>query len=119
MDEVSGTERAVAEALWAKVSVDLTDDGPHEAYLAHCTEHELLDEAARRYREVKDELDDEEQELKDRLDKRLAGIATLAMAKLDVEHEPPPTGLVMRIMQFIIVGFTVVSLWLLVRALLM
>lgn len=119
MDDVGGTERAVAEALWAKVEADLSEAGPHQAYLAHCTDHDMLDEAARRYREAKDALDEKDESLKELLDERLTAIATLAMAKLDVEHEPPPVSPLMRILQLVIIGFSVVSVWMLVRALLM
>ncbi len=119
MEDVGGTERAVAEALWAKVEADLSETGPHQAFLAHCTDHDMLDEAARRYREAKDAVDDDDEALRELLDQRLTAIATLAMAKLDVEHEPPPVSPLMRILQLVIIGFTVASVWMLARAMLM
>jgi len=113
-----GTERAVAEALWAKIASDPSADGPHQAFLSHCAESDQLDEAARRYREAKDELEGEDA-LREVYDQRLAAIATLALAKLDVEHEPPPLSLPLRIIQVLMLGIAVLSFWMLARALLM
>ena len=114
-------ERAVADALWEKVSQDLRAEGAHQAFLEHCARFDLLSEAARRYREVKDALAAEEpqraedDELRILIDKRLAAIAMLAMAQLEARRTEPASPRSRRwltlIAAVIAIGSTGVLLW--------
>lgn len=80
-------DSAVIEALWAKVEENLRADAPHQAFLEQCARSERLLDAAKRYRQVRDGLDDEE--LRALIDRRLAAIATLAMAQIDAHRTAP------------------------------
>lgn len=81
-------DRAITEALWERVAADWTAEGPHRAFLEHCTRADLLPEAARRYREAK-EANEADEALRALFDRRLAAIATLAIASLDARRTPP------------------------------
>ncbi|MEM9874133.1 MAG: hypothetical protein AAF928_04515 [Myxococcota bacterium] len=109
---------SVGEALWAQIVSDPRADGPHDAYLRHCTEQDCLDEAARRYREARDALDDDEEPvIRDQYERRLAAIAVLAMAKLDVAPEPPRVGPWLRALQVVVAVLAGLSFLVLARAL--
>ena len=82
-------DRAIADALWEKIAEDLEAEAPHRAYLEHCARAELLAEAARRYREAKEGLAEDEAELRALFDERLRAIATLAMVQLDAHRTAP------------------------------
>jgi hypothetical protein len=85
------SQNAVAEALWSKVLEDFSSDKTHEAFLEHCRNANLLPEAARRYREHKNTLNEAQKEEREAVDKRLSAVAILAMSQLDAKRSPPAT----------------------------
>jgi len=109
---------AIAEALWAKVVEDLSNDASYAAYLQHCQDAELLPDAAKRFQEKKAELDegDAQREL---IDKRLAGIAMVALSKLDLQRIEPKTATAKSILTFIIVMFAISAMVGFIKALLL
>lgn len=83
-------DEAIAVALWRKVTDDLESDEAHQKLVEHFRFRGELAEAARLYREHQDELDPEDDaEAIERIDKRLSGIAILAIAQLDVTKTEP------------------------------
>lgn len=84
-------ETAVAEALWKRVLDDFGSDKAHQAFMTHCREADLLPDAARRYREHKNTLNEGQEEERAAVDKRLAAVALLAMSQLDARRSPPNT----------------------------
>ncbi|MBW2454200.1 MAG: hypothetical protein JRI68_06810 [Deltaproteobacteria bacterium] len=88
-------DEAIAEALWRKVTDDLESDEAHQKLVEHFRGRGELAEAARLYREHKEELDpDDDAETIEGIDQRLSGIAILAIAQLDVtKTEAKPHGL--------------------------
>ena len=90
---------AVLEALWKKVLDNWDDDAAHGAFLEHCQSSQQLVEAAVRYRGMKG--DRERGEL---AEKRLKGVAILAMASLESMRSEQPkktrnyTGIALSIM---------------------
>jgi hypothetical protein len=67
------------EALWKNVLDNWDKDAAHHAFLEHCQNHDVLDEAAVRYRGMKGD--------RDRgpgAEKRLGAVLILAMSKLEV-----------------------------------
>ena len=72
------------EALWKHVLDHWDNDAAHHAFLDHCQSHDVLDEAAVRYRGMKGD--------RDRgpgADKRLKAVLMLAMSKLEVTRAEP------------------------------
>lgn len=69
---------AMLEALWKNVVDHWDDDKAHAAFLEHCQSSDQLAEAAVRYRGMKGDRDRGPD-----ADKRLQGVATIAMAKLE------------------------------------
>ncbi len=71
----------ILEALWKKVLDSWDDDGAHGAFMSHCQETQQLPEAAARYKGMTGDHDRGAS-----AEKRLGGVALLAMASL--QHEP-------------------------------
>jgi hypothetical protein len=72
------------EALWKHALDNWENDAAHRAFLEHCQNHEVLDEAAVRYRGMKGD--------RDRgpgAEKRLKTILALALSKLEVQRAEP------------------------------
>jgi len=90
---------ATFEALWKKVLEDFEGGDAHGKFVQHAQRADLLPDAAKRYRLFKaqvtedDGLDDDDKAAKlELIDKRLGGIAMLAMAQLDANKtEPKPS----------------------------
>lgn len=81
------------DVLWAQVLEAWTDDKRHQAFLAYCVEADRLPEAARRYKQVADEVGAREGYRADSsrgedAQRRLGGIAILAMARLEQQRKP-------------------------------
>jgi hypothetical protein len=76
---------AALEALWKHVLDHWDDDRAHGVFLEHCQRHEVLAEAAARYRGMTG--DRERGEI---AKKRLNGVALLAMASLEASRSPEP-----------------------------
>jgi hypothetical protein len=91
------------DELWAKVSARWDDDKAHAAFLELCRLQGALSEAAARYRRARDASDDEaEREL---LQKRLAGIALVAMLELEAARStetPREVQLAQRVLRWIV-----------------
>jgi hypothetical protein len=75
---------AAFEALWKNVLDRWDDDRAHGAFLEHCQASDQLAEAAARYRGMKGD-----HERGAAAEKRLAGIAIVALAKLEATRTPP------------------------------
>ena len=75
---------AALEALWKNVLDHWDNDAAHHAFLDHCQNHEVLDEAAVRYRGMKGDRD-----RGSGADKRLTAVLMLAMSKLEVSRAEP------------------------------
>jgi hypothetical protein len=72
------------EALWKNVLSSWDNDAAHHTFLDHCQRHEVLDEAAMRYRGMKGD--------RDRgpgAEKRLTAVLMLAMSRLEVSRADP------------------------------
>ena len=76
---------AALEALWKNVLDRWEEDRAHGAFLEHCQATDQLAEAAARYRGMKG--DHERGAI---ADKRLAGVAIVALAKLEATRTRPP-----------------------------
>lgn len=100
------------EALWKNALENWASDAAHHAFLDHCERHQVLDEAAMRYRGMKGD-----HERGAGADKRLKAVLILAMSKLESRRaEPkaassPLTKLVLVV--FFLLGSLVVLLYLL------
>jgi hypothetical protein len=78
---------AAFQALWKNVLDNWHDERAHSAFLEHCRTSDRLAEAAARYRGMKGD-----RERGPSAEKRLAGVATIAFAKLEsARSQPPPT----------------------------
>ena len=75
----------ILEALWKKVVDDWDDDSAHGAFLSHCQDTQQLPEAAARYKGMTGD-----HERSASAEKRLGGVALLAMASLQHEHHSDP-----------------------------
>ena len=75
---------AAFEALWKRVLDHWDEDRAHGAFLEHCQLSDQLAEAAARYRGMKGDRDRSAV-----AEKRLAGIAIVALAKLETTRSPP------------------------------
>lgn len=71
----------VLEALWKNVTDRWDDDRAHQAFVEHCQGTDQLVEAAVRYRGMKGD-----RERGPAADRRLQGVALVAMAKLEAAH---------------------------------
>ena len=76
---------AAFEALWKSVLDRWDDARAHAAFLEFCRATDQLAEAAARYRGMKGDRDRSEV-----AEKRLAGIAIVALAKLEATRSPTP-----------------------------
>ena len=76
---------AALEALWKNVVDRWDDEHTHGAFLEHCQNTDQLVEAAVRYRGMAGD-----RERGDAAQKRLQGVAILAMAKLGHDHDGDP-----------------------------
>jgi hypothetical protein len=72
------------EALWKHVLDDWEEDAAHGAFLEHCQRADQLVEAAVRYRGMKGD-----RERGKSAEKRLAGVAMLALAMLESSRSTP------------------------------
>ena len=72
------------EALWKQVLDDWNDDARHTAFLEYCHTSDQLLEAAVRYRGMSADRDRSES-----AQKRLKGIALMAMSRLESERTTP------------------------------
>lgn len=75
------------EALWKHVLDHWEEDAAHGAFLEHCQRADQLVEAAVRYRGMKGD-----RERGKAAEKRLAGVALLALAKLEASRTPTQAG---------------------------
>ncbi|MET0794692.1 MAG: hypothetical protein ABW061_24450 [Polyangiaceae bacterium] len=73
------------EALWKSVLDHWEEDRAHGAFLEYCGSTDQLAEAAARYRGMKGDRDRSTV-----AEKRLAGIAIVALAKLEATRSPAP-----------------------------
>ncbi len=74
---------AALETLWKHVTSHWEDEAAHRAFLEHCRVHDRLVEAAVRYRGMKGD------HTRGALaEKKLAAIAALALARLEIERSP-------------------------------
>lgn len=79
---------AAFEALWKNVLDRWDEERAHGAFLEHCQATDQLAEAAARYRGMKGD-----RERGALAEKRLAGVAIVALAKLEATRSPPnPVG---------------------------
>jgi hypothetical protein len=76
---------AAFEALWKSVLDRWGEERAHSAFLEYCATTEQLAEAAARYRGMKGDRDRSQV-----AEKRLNGIAVLALAKLEATRSPVP-----------------------------
>ena len=111
MTDVDVADLATFEALWKKVLSDFEGDA-HGKFVHHAQRANLLPEAAKRYRLFKEQVaDDESLDEGDRrakletIDKRLGGIAILAMAQLDASKTDPTPSKAARFFTFVIAAF--------------
>jgi hypothetical protein len=74
------------EALWKNVLDHWDEERAHGAFLEHCQETSQLAEAAARYRGMKGD-----RERGAVAEKRLAGVAIVALAQLEATRTPPRT----------------------------
>jgi len=113
-------DEAIAEALWRQVEDDLASDEAHQKLVEHFRARGQLAEAARLYRELKEALDPEEDgHTIEGIDKRLSGIAILAMAQLDVTKSEPKTRSLAVTLLMVVVGLFFVAAFVgLIKALL-
>ncbi len=81
--------RAVTDALWDNVLADFEADKAHQAFLTHCRDAGVLPEAARRYREHKNTLNENQEAERENVDNRLSAVALLAMSQLDAQRSEP------------------------------
>ncbi len=83
----------VLEGLWKKVVTTWGEDERHQAFVAYCREAKCLDEAARRYRSVAEGneagIEGDAEEVVATAKKRLAGVATIAVATLEADRTEP------------------------------
>ena len=75
---------AAFEALWKSVLDHWDEDRVHGAFLEYCQATDQLAEAAARYRGMKGDRD-----RSSAAEKRLLGIAVVALAKLHATRSPP------------------------------
>jgi hypothetical protein len=102
----------VLEALWKKVLDDFDNDRAHGAFIEHCQTTGQLLEAAVRYRGMAGD------HLRGPIaEKRLAGIAVLALAGLESERTPERPGLTVLVRLLLIFLFVAGTVVLLVAAL--
>jgi len=76
---------AAFEALWKRVLDHWDEERVHGAFLEHCQQTDQLAEAAARYRGMKGDRDRSAV-----AEKRLAGIAIVALAKLEATRSQAP-----------------------------
>jgi hypothetical protein len=72
------------EALWKNALDNWDNDAAHHAFLQHCERHQVLDEAAVRYRGMKGD-----HERGAGAEKRLRAVLMLAMSKLELHRAEP------------------------------
>jgi hypothetical protein len=102
---------AALEALWKKVCDEWDDDAAHGAFLQYCDQADQLVEAAVRYRGMTGD-----HEKGSTAEKRLRGVAMLAMAKLETQRAATPAE-VSRIGSLVVSAFFVVATGVLVYTL--
>jgi len=96
------------EALWKNVLDHWDDDKAHGAFLEHCQRSDQLVEAAVRYRGMKGD-----RERGEVAEKRLQGVAMLAMAKLEASRSTTREPETRRVAVFVALLFLLAALGLL------
>jgi hypothetical protein len=90
----------ILEALWKKTLDDFDDEAAHTAFIDHCRVTRQLLEAAIRYRGMAGD------HARGRIaGRRLAAIATLALADLETERTPERQGITLAVRLLLIVFF--------------
>lgn len=115
-------DQATFEARWKKVLADFEGDEAHGAFVQHAQRANLLPEAAKRYRLHKDQLAEQGEDDPAKLeliDKRLGGIAMLAMAQLDANKTEPQPSNWRRIFTVLVALMTIAAIVGLFRALML
>lgn len=109
-------DQATFEALWKKVLSDFEGEA-HGKFVHHAQRANLLPEAAKRYRLFKeqvtadDSLDEADKKAKlETIDKRLGGIAMLAMAQLDASKTETQPSKAARFFTFVIAAFLLAAI---------
>ena len=76
------------EAAWRKLERDWASDEAHRRFIAHCAQHDALDQAGRRYRAVRDE----DPARRDMAARRLDAVMASALEQLSLTRvrTPPP-----------------------------
>ncbi|MCB9585556.1 MAG: hypothetical protein H6718_09165 [Polyangiaceae bacterium] len=100
----------ILEALWKKVLDNWDDDAVHGAFMSHCQDTRQLPEAAARYKGMTGD-----HERGSSAEKRLGGVAILAMASLQHEPRSDPSKAPRLIAALISVLFVVATAYLLHR----
>lgn len=98
----------ILEVLWKKVLDDWEDDAAHGAFLSHCQDTQQLPEAAARYKGMTGD-----HERGPGAEKRLGGVALLAMASLQHEPRPDPSKAPRFIALLVSILFVIASAYLL------
>ena len=113
---MDAADQATFEALWKKVLSDFEGEA-HGKFVQHAQRANLLPEAAKRYRLFKEQLEADESlgedERKARLeavDKRLGGIAMLAMAQLDARKSEPKPSKAARAVTFVVAAMMLLAI---------
>jgi hypothetical protein len=113
-------DQATFEALWKKVLADFDGDEAHGAFVQHAQRADLLPEAAKRYRLYREQLEQEAKADKlEKIDKRLGGIAMLAMAQLDASKTEPTPSNWRRIFTLVVALMTIAAIVGLFKALML
>ncbi len=100
------------EALWKNALENWDKDAAHHAFLEYCERHQVLDEAAVRYRGMKGD-----HERGAGAEKRMKAVLMLAMSKLESRRAEPKaasnTVTKLVLLAFFLLGSVVVLLYLL------
>ena len=110
--------KAIADALWEKALEDFAVEAPHQAFIKHCQAANMLDDAAKRYREHKESLRQDDP-AREQCDKRLSAIAILAVAAIEAMKSTPTDGKRgLKILTLFVAIMTIAAVVGLIRALL-
>jgi hypothetical protein len=109
----------ILDALWAKVLEDFAAPRAHQAFIDHCRQSERLPEAAKRYRDHKERLAEDDEAARAEADRRLGAIAMLAMAQLDANRSPPGRSRLLQALTLVMAILTLAAMVGLIRALLL
>jgi hypothetical protein len=73
------------EAAWRKLEQDWDSDEAHRRFVAYCAQHGALDQAGRRYRQVRDA----NPARRDAATRRLSAVMVAALEQLSLARTPP------------------------------